>query len=423
MHQRCLIITYYFPPLGGGGVQRISKLAKYLALLGWDISIITATEKNNIIPDDPALLDQLPSTFDIIRIPGIKLPAPKSSKINRSSFLKRWISAFIYIPDIRKKWIPQLRQAVNNQLKQKKFDCIILSIPPYSIGQYAVELSRTVDTPVILDMRDPWTLNPYKIHPTPLHRLIDRWTEFRVIKNISCGSSAYSSLIDYYSKKIRHFDKSCWHFAPNGFDEPDFADLQPTQLEQGFFNIGFSGTFYSHINNPRPFFRAIAWLKEKKPEIAAKIRFHHIGKSMISIEKTAKKFGIESCVKSWGYQSHKDCLNILSGMDALLFILDDNEHRSKYTIGGKVYEYLRLKKPILAMVPAGGEAGTLIELTDSGLVIPGNKTGKLALTIEKWIDGKMDFTFRSIEQYNRKLLAEKYQEFLVRLIENHDKTK
>ena len=403
MAKRSLIISYYFPPVGGGGVQRIVKLIKFLSRSGWNFTVLTSDNDLVSLPEDQALLTEIDDSTKIIRIPinnetdrsGSRL---KSILPSRAGFIQRWLSAFLYIPDIRKRWLKTLHPVLMEEINRNHYDCILVTSPPYSLAVYAAQLTDELSIPVILDMRDPWTSNPYKIHPTPYHYHKDLKIELKSISRIEYGVSAYESLIHFYKEQIRNFETASWVVIPNGYDENDFENLKNETLDNGKFNLAFSGTFYSHINNPIPLFKAIKQLSEIAKN---KILLHHIGDTQINLPKIISKYGIGNSVKLWGYLSHSDCIEKLNQMDAFCFILDDRNKKSVNTIGGKVYEYLRLKKPILALVPENGEAADLINITKSGKVISPHNTAKICAILEDWINGNADLEFTGIEAYSR----------------------
>lgn len=416
MAKRCLIISYYFPPVGGGGVQRIVKLIKFLNRYDWDFTVLTAENDVVSLPEDQSFLSEIDDNAYIIRIPIKNKNKQSRSRLDsllpfKAGFLQRWLSAFFYIPDIRKQWIKILHPVLRKETNQNHYDCVLVTSPPYSLAAYAAQLSEELPIPVILDMRDPWTANPYKIHPTPFHYRKDLKIELESISRIVYGVSAYESLIHFYKKRIRNFETASWTVVPNGFDESDFKNLSVETFNNGKFNIAFSGTFYSHINNPLPLFKAIKNLDEN---IRKNILFHHIGNSQLNLPKLISKFELENNIKLWGYLSHKDCIVKLNQMNALCFILDDQNKNSVNTVGGKVYEYLRLKKPILALVPENGEAANLINRTKSGQVISPQNTDKICEALNEWMTGNINFEYRDIETFNREKQARQFLEIFNR---------
>jgi glycosyltransferase involved in cell wall biosynthesis len=415
MVRRCLIISYYFPPVGGGGIQRIAKLIKYLSNNNWQFTVVTSQNDVITLPEDNVISNEVKHLVNLKKIP-ISKPRSIYSTILRSispstsNFINRWLSALLYIPDIRKKWIMPLHKTLINELNKSRYDCILITAPPYSLAIFAAQITRQLSIPVILDMRDPWTNNPYKIHPTKYHYNKDLQLELQSIATIKHGVSAYKSLVQFYEKMIPNFDSQRWEVIPNGYDEDDFRELKIDSFNNKF-NIAFSGTFYSHINNPMPLFRSIAQLD---PIVKDKILFHHIGSTQINLNKLISKFRLNSNVKIWGYLSHDECLKQLNKMDSFCFILDDRNKNSIYTIGGKVYEYLRFKKPILALVPENGEAANLINSTNSGKVISTKNIDKISSTLKDWVEGRFNFKYLGIENYTRKKQAQQFLKVLNR---------
>ncbi|MBN2423916.1 MAG: glycosyltransferase [Calditrichaceae bacterium] len=411
MAGRCLIAAYYFPPAGGGGVQRISKFIKYAGRAGWQFTVVTGDKDNSQIPEDSSQIDEIKP---FCRVLPVSVSAIHTKAGVKSTFFTRWMSAFFYIPDVRKKWARKAEDQIIALFNQDTYDCVLISSPPYSLAQLAARLSRQLPVPVILDMRDPWSTNPYKIHPTPFHLWLDRALEFKAVKNIRFGISAYQTLIDFYQKNIKGFGKAEWRWIPNGFDEEDFSAIGTSSFNDNGLHIGFSGTFYSHLNHPEPLFKAMALLNEKgKNSIPGKrIIFHHIGRASIDVQSLALKYGLRDQVILHGYQPHVECLKILNRMNAFVFFLDDHHKNSANTIGGKVYEYLKLKKPVLAVVPENGEAAKLINSTCSGVVVSYHDVQAIVRTLETWLNRSPDLKFENIEAYTRQNLSGKMLDFI-----------
>ena len=411
MATRGLIVSYYFPPVGGGGVQRWVKFIKYLNRRDWDFTVITA-EIEESSPSDESLLAELPKSVKIIRAGPEKPFKSYKNHINlrlRRGYWQRWMSAFVHVVDSRKKWNNIIKPYIEKEISQGKYDALIFTIPPYSLGTLAADFTAGHDIPVFLDLRDPWTINPYKIHPTPVHAYLDRRSERSAISGINNFISAYQSTLDHFDKYIDNFTPDKAILIPNGFDIEDFIGLEPEPLPvRGKFNLGFSGTFYSHLNNPRYLFLALRLLREAGYDV----HFHHVGSSIYDISKPAKKYNIQNQVHKWSYQEHKKCLQILKSMDALCIILDERIKHADKTVGGKLYEYLGLKKPVLAMVPREGEAAKIINETNSGIVCSSIDVTQICQAVKQIITGQRIFTFEDIERYSREEQALQLKSFL-----------
>ncbi len=419
MDRRALIVTYYFPPLGGGGVQRMAKLVKYGTQQGWHFTVVTADEQSAIIPKDDSLLQEIPSSTKIIRIPLRLLPSGLNEEqrfTRTSNYFKRWLSAFFFIPDSRGKWVEKAWPVLRKELSEKRYDLVLISLPPYSLSRLVRIIQAHFNLPVLLDMRDPWTLNPYKIHPTPLHRLLDWRLEKKAMRSVRFGVSAYERLLNYYEMAIPGFKRDAWQVIPNGFDEADFADLGAVPSANEQFVLAFSGTIYSHVNHPEALFAAMALLNRWSSKWEAKLRFAFVGKAHINLQQVARKYGVEKQLIDYGYRPHRESLRILNQAQALVFVLDDHEPRSVFTVGGKVYEYLRLKKPILALVPPSGEAADLIRKTDSGKVIPPSRVEEIATTLQEWLQAPPNFTFHGIEHFERRKQSAQFLTFFEKIL-------
>jgi glycosyltransferase involved in cell wall biosynthesis len=409
--KRGLIISYYFPPTGGGGVQRWVKLLKYLSEYGWEFCVL-ANEHSHSSPKDDSLLSEVSDKTFVIRTEKFSTSESIQSKtpfLNQSGYWQRWASAFIRITDSRKSWNKIAREYLKKELKRNKYDAIIFTSPPYSLVLLAAEIKQEVSCPVFLDLRDPWTINPYKIYPTKIHRLLDEQRERKSISKIDHFISAYQSTIDDYSKRIKNFKSKNILVLPNGYDETDFDHLKKVSPFDGDnYNLGFSGSIYSHLNTPSPVFKAMNRLKSEGIDV----HFHHIGTSVYDLKKLAKKFDIEDRIHQWGYHNHIKNLEILNMMDALCIILDDHWPNSEHTVGGKFYEYLRLKKPIFAVVPKCGEAAELINKTNSGVVASAKSIDEITQKLKTLILNQQEFTWKGIDEFNRARQAQILNNFL-----------
>lgn len=415
MPKRCLVITYYFPPVGGGGVQRMVKFIKYLTRWGWEFTVITSDPSSAFnIPRDKSLINELPENIEIVRIPN-PLSSPQKSMRNKvislfkSNYFSRWVTSFFFLPDVHRKWALKARKTAETKLAESNYNVVLVSAPPYSLAMEAAYLTENSKIPVVLDMRDPWTTNPFKIYPTKIHSYLDKKIEMAAIGKVKFGVSVVQNLLNFYSSEISNFSKKKWIYIPNGFDEEDFFTMQKQTIDNGQFNLAFSGTIYSHLNNPHLLFKAMV---ELKAEFINKIIFHHIGKSIIPLKKIATEYNLQDYLKEWGYKSHGECLNILSGMDAFLLFWDNSDKKSGNTLGAKIYEYLRLQKPILALISENGEAADFIKETHSGVIIDPHDTNGIREILEDWILKKPVINSQNIEKYERKELAAQLELFL-----------
>ena len=171
--------------------------------MDWQLTVITAPAEPKM-PRDNSLLEELPPATKILRTPVVAERSGLSAWLNNRlsrGYWQRWLSALVHITDSRKGWNRQALDLLNRELQTEEYDCLIISSPPYSLVQLAAEMKASADIPVILDLRDPWTTNPYKIYPSGLHRLLDRRREQKYIAGID-------NLISVYHTTFEHFDKT-----------------------------------------------------------------------------------------------------------------------------------------------------------------------------------------------------------------------
>jgi glycosyltransferase involved in cell wall biosynthesis len=413
--KRGLLVSYYFPPTGGGGVQRWVKYLKYLSGLGWEFCVI-ANEHSPANPKDETLLNELPENIKIIRTQTsgtVDTIRNKTPFFRQSGYWQRWVSALFRITDSRLAWNNIASKYLRDEIANNKYDVVIFTSPPYSLAFLASEINENLNCPVVLDLRDPWTINPYKIYPTGIHRILDEHRERNSISKIDNLISAYQSTIDNYQKSIHNFKSKEVLVLPNGYDEKDFRNIEAIEsFKGGSYNIGFSGTIYSHLNTPDPIFGAMSRLIKKGMDI----HFHHVGTSVYDLSELAKKYNIVENIHVWGYTDHKRNLQILQMMDALCLILDDRWPQSENTIGGKLYEYLRLNKPIFAIIPEKGEAAKVINKTNSGVVVSAKNSEEIVQKLKALILNKHEFTWEGLEEYNREHQVEVLNEYLEKII-------
>jgi glycosyltransferase involved in cell wall biosynthesis len=413
--KRGLLVSYYFPPTGGGGVQRWVKYLKYLSGLGWEFCVI-ANDHSPDSPKDETLLNELPQNIKIIRTQSSGTVDTIRSKfpfLKQSGYWQRWISAVFRITDSRLAWNSIAGKYLKDELANNDYDVVIVTSPPYSLAFLASAINENLNCPVVLDLRDPWTINPYKIYPTRIHRILDEHREKKTISKIDYLISAYQSTTDNYKNNIHNFNSKEVLILPNGYDEEDFKNIAAIEsFKGGSYNIGFSGTIYSHLNTPDPVFEAMSKLIKKGMDI----HFHHVGTSVYDLSELAKKYNIQKNIHVWGYTDHKSSLQLLQMMDALCLILDDRWPQSENTIGGKFYEYLRLKKPIFAVVPEKGEAAKVINKTNSGIIVSAKDSEIIAQNLKSLFINKQEFTWDSLEEYNREHQAEELNEYLEKII-------
>ena len=261
--KKILVITYYWPPSGGPGVQRVLKYCKYLPKYGWEPIILTVSEG-----DFPVLDESLGSEAEKFKVFKVKsfsfhkifnflnkkknTPTFQLSSSNKDSLfvrLSRWIRLNIIIPDGRVGWLPQAVKKGNRIISQHKIDVIFSSAPPYTTHLIAKSLSLSNKIPWVADFRDPWTDRFYNYENKRLWlaQKLDKYLEHSVIKNADKCITVSRTISKYYKKPFE--------VIHNGYDEDDFSNIVPYKNKN--IVISYLGTM-TKSQNPKRFFEVIS---------------------------------------------------------------------------------------------------------------------------------------------------------------------
>ncbi len=377
-----LVIAYFFPPLGGGGVQRTLKFVKYLPDNGWNPIVLTVRE-GGYDAFDNTLARELSPDVRIIRTSSIeptrfyrKVRARLSSNSNPSSAgerggktgdIIRSLFDFVFVPDDKLGWFP-FALSEGKRLIKGKIDLIYSTAPPYTAHLIAYHLKRAAGAPWVADFRDAWTRNSFKRFPTTLHRNLEAYLERKVINSADRIITATEPLRREWLRAYPGLDASKLITITNGFDPQDFEGIEPEISDK--FTISYTGTFYAQ-RNPYHFLKGLGELLTEKEELKDEIRVNLIGKfDRVSdgiIEEAIQRYGLREVVNSPGYVPHQEGISYLLGADVLLLVIASKEGEAILT--GKIFEYLATRKPILALVPKCA-AGELIEALEAGRIVP-----------------------------------------------------
>jgi glycosyltransferase involved in cell wall biosynthesis len=371
--KKVLIISYYFPPMGMGGVQRIAKFTKYLPLFGWKPIVLTVKEVN-YLAKDRSLLKELPKNTEIIRTGSFdplrilfiwrkfigrkKQNSPRvQSGRNKSSKFLFWFD----VPDSKIGWIPFALLKGLKLYRQQKFDLIFSSSPPPSLHLTGLLLKYITGTPWIADFRDPWIGYQMENYPTFLHRFLKSKMENLIFHKADRVITANPAIKEDF--EIRHPERKDFYLLDQGYDEEDF-EPSPDQPSDTF-TLGYLGTF-SPDCDPTPVFTALGELKRQNKIPGDKIKLVHNGLSLgMDLAALIEKYDLKNVVQSKGYLSHREALRGMKSVSILLLVTADDP----MIFPAKVFEYLRLKKPILGILPPQGHLARFLVNIKAGKVI------------------------------------------------------
>lgn len=424
---KVLIITYYWPPSGGAGVQRWLKFAKYLSDFGWE-PIIYTVENGEYPVLDYDLLDEVPKEITVLKTPiwepyriykkftGRK----KEDKINsgflsekkNSKFLDQlsiWIRGNLFIPDARKFWIKPSVNFLINYLKDNPVDVVVSSGPPHSSHMIALKLKEKNKLPWVADFRDPWTnIDYYKelllSKKSDLkHKKLENIVLTKADKVITIGKSLSEELKLLGAKNIDVIE--------NGFDPDDFQLNEDISLDKEF-TIAHIGSF-TPSRNHIVFWQALKELITENSDFSNELKLQLVGKVDYSVKMNIEKYGLEKYVNYVGYVPHGEVIKYQKKAKLLLLMIN-NTPNAKGIITGKVFEYIASKRPILVVGPEDGDLSTIINTTKSGIVCGFDDVKKLKLTLLRLYNNQINFE-PDPAAYSRQSLTKKLSEILNQL--------
>lgn len=388
-----LIVTYYFPPSGGPGVQRVLKHIKYLPEFGWNPIVLTV-ENGEYQAIDLSLLDEIPEKtiihksrifepYDIYRkftgrkkgepldVNNIKKDNQKSSLVDRIAEL---IRATLFIPDARIGWFFSAKKEARKILDKYKIDAIYSSSPPYTCSVIANSLHKETKLPWVAGFRDPWT----GFLTTPkrwfLPAFIDRKLEHSTFKNATAIEAAWEGIIKDVFDKYDDLDSSKFHHIPNGYDSSDFPKVLYNRNDK--FTLTYTGSLYGR-RNPKSLFEAIEQLIAEGKVEKSDLKFVFVGRFGDEVIEMFEGASFKDCIETVGYVTHKESIGYLLESEALLLIVDEAKE-SEEIVPGKVYEYLGTKRPLFTIAPNNSAIAKLISETKSGLIAHQSEINKIA---------------------------------------------
>jgi glycosyltransferase involved in cell wall biosynthesis len=420
--KKVLIIAYYFPPMGMGGVQRAVKFVKYLPEFGWKPIVVTVKDVA-YYANDNSLLKEVESA-NIIRTESLdplrlykktsKLKRQSIKKISNQKFsfsgkINQYLLPFLILPDSKVLWLPWAISAAEKIIKSQHVDLVMTTSPPHSAHLAGLWFKLRNDLSWIADFRDQWPTEVSQKLPTPIHRSLDHWIARKVLlkadKIISVSNPITDQLHKNSRRKRKHFDT-----LSNGFDKKDFDIIQVDRSEKKFI-VTYCGTI-SKILNPVFFFSGLKLALNQRPDLRENICVRFIGSILdVDLESLIHHYRLDNIIEREDYVSHHESVRYLIESDMLLFLLSEN--LSEGMVTGKIFEYIAAGKPIMALAPHG-EAERLILNHARGIVIPPTDTENIAAEFircyELWKRGDLKITvprWKGLEQFERKNQTEK----------------
>ena len=411
---KVLIVTYYWPPSGGSGVQRWLKFVKYLQDFGIEPVVYTVDNPKYPITDD-SLAKEIPNNIEILRQPiwepnnilsvFNKKDAQQSSGFlnpNPSFFGKilQYIRANYFIPDARKYWVKPSVTYLKKYLKENEIDVIITSGPPHSLHLIGLELQRELDIKWISDFRDPWTEIDY-LEQLPLTKKSIKKHQ-KLEENVLRTSDAVLVIGKTMKEKFSKSSNNI-HVITNGYDSEN-VEIE-TNLDPSF-TITHIGLMNAD-RNPHLFWKVIADICKENRAFLKDLKIQLIGKVAPEVDMSIAKHQIKKVTKI-DYVPHNE-VKLYQEKSQVLLLAVNNVKSAKGIITGKIFEYLQAKRPILAIGPEDGDLAEVLKETNAGRIVDFEAEDKLKEVILKYYkDYKNDVLFvksKNIAQYHRKELT------------------
>jgi glycosyltransferase involved in cell wall biosynthesis len=388
---RALIVSYYFPPAGGGGVQRVLKLCKHLPAFGWDVEVL-APDDPKWVAHDPGLAAEIPTGTVVHRaryrgpsderpaadvlagIEGLRGVATRAGLYGRQ----------LLVPDPRVVWVPDAARAAVRIVRERSANVVLTTSPPSSAHMIGNLVARRTGVPWIADLRDSWLANP--------HRRYDRRSvraKRAVLETMARRTFARVSALTAVTETIADEARA---LAPagtpsavisNGCDFDEFAGLEHTPSDR--LRILHAGFFFG-VRSPRPFLEALARLLADRPDLRDVIEARFVGGFRTADRQWAESLGLGAALRIDGFLPHDQALAAMKDADALLLLIPRAGGLGLSVLSGKLFEYLAAERPVLALVPPEGIAADLLRSTGFARIADPDDVGVIRAQLEDLVE-------------------------------------
>jgi hypothetical protein len=382
--RRVLIVSYHFPPAGGGGVQRAAKFVKYLRRFGWEPSVLAADDPSVPVLDESLLAD-LPSDTIIERAapwePGFGLRRTLSSRAPErgdapagllgraregSARLLRAGASLALQPDPQILWLPRAVRAGARLLERTAHHAIVATAPAYTNLVVGAALKRRFGLPLILDFRDEWEISVDHWENRardPASRALQAFLQRELLRRADAITATTGASAARLSERAREVgsraEATCIH---NGFDDADVSRFRghggdPHPDFEGF-SLVYTGTLWA-LCDVAPLVQAIERLAARSPELLARLRVVFVGRKTEAQARELARIARTPCrLLVEAYCDHERALGWMSTADALCVLLGDGRGASR-VVPAKLFEYMAMQREILAIAPEG-EAAAIV---------------------------------------------------------------
>ncbi|MCF2876139.1 MULTISPECIES: glycosyltransferase family 4 protein [unclassified Tenacibaculum] len=425
---KVLIVTYYWVPAGGSGVQRWLKFVKYLRNFNIEPVIYTVDEANYPIIDS-SLEKDVPDSVELLKnsiwepndvLSRFKKKSTKTSagflNPNPTFFGKimQYIRANYFIPDARKFWIKPSVNYLKNYLKNNSIDVVITTGPPHSLHLIGLQLKKDLNIKWVADFRDPWTDIDY-FHQLPLTEKAKK-KHFELEKEVLKEADASLVIGKTMKENYKEYSKNI-HVVTNGYD----TELDAVKGEEIVLDKSFSITHIGLMNadrNPKILWEALSELSEEYSDFKNDLEIKLIGKIASEVESSLKNYKFQNVTKI-SYVPHQEVQQYQRKSQVLLLAVN-KVPSAKGIITGKIFEYLQAKRPILAIGPEDGDLAEILNKTQSGTIVNFEAKEKIKQVVlslyQKYKQNDLRISSLGIEKYHRKELTKQLSVILKQVV-------
>lgn len=422
--KKILIITYYWPPSGGAGVHRWLGFVKYLNLKGYKPIIYTPENPDSSV-EDISLLNSVAPDIEVIKRPIWEpygyykklLRQKKGEKINTGFISEKkkpsrmenfavWVRGNFFIPDARKFWIKPSIKYLSSIIKEKNIDIVISTGPPHSMHLIALGLKKRFTIKWIADFRDPWTNIDFydQLKLTKASDKKHRELENKVLEKadlcIAIGKTLGNELKSLGAKNVE--------VITNGFD----GEIIQSKPNHGKFSIGHFGSF-SSTRNPKYLWKVLAGIGKELPGFLNDLEIELVGKVDHTIFSSLHENGLDSNTIKYGQVSYAEAQEKMETCQVLLLVANDTPN-AKGILTSKLFEYMRVSRPVLAMGPEESDMSDVMKEVYSNSAI--NYNDELSIK-NKILDFYSDYKKGNLVVDSDKTMAYHRENLTEKLIE------
>jgi glycosyltransferase involved in cell wall biosynthesis len=420
--KKILFVSFFSPPIGSGGGERVIKLIKYLKnfkkyLLTSDYPTYKYRDDSSRIPEDVEVV-RVKFKDPRIFIPKVFYKILKRGKEENKDIIEKYkvlkqsiltkLRLYLFIPDDKVKWAKSSYKVAEKLIKENDIDVIVTSGPPHSTHLVGLYLKRRKNIKWVMDLRDLWSLNPFVDYP-PSSRRKNREIEERCLKNSDLIIVVTESFKKVLLKEFKFLNESKIKVVYGGYDRKDF-DVEPIKLP--FFSITYAGSFYS-LQTPVFFLKAFKDLIEEDENFKKDAKIYILSPFEENVKKIVDDLNLGEYVFISGFLPHKEAIRYILGSSLLFLFLGRG---GEVTVPQKTFEYLGSGKRIIACVP-DGECKNILENCGVKDIVEPDDVNKIKEKLKEIYyeikSGKeIKHNFDEINKYSMENISDKFIESL-----------